>query len=60
MECRLTLRPFLMVHIIAADNASVPTDALLAATKYLNYRWFTFLAKTTNRPSIYIPYSIVK
>ncbi|MEZ8196922.1 hypothetical protein [Vibrio cortegadensis] len=60
MECRLTLRPFLMVHIIAADNASVPTDALLAATKYLNYRWFTFLAKTAYRLSVYIPYSIVK
>ncbi len=36
-----------VVSFIIAWTSPVPTDALSAVTKYLNYRWFAFFAVST-------------
>ncbi|NOI35740.1 hypothetical protein F0250_17550 [Vibrio cyclitrophicus] len=36
-----------VISFIIAWISPVPTDALSAVTKYLNYRWFAFFAVST-------------
>lgn len=36
-----------VISFIIAWTAPVPTDALSAVTKYLNYRWFAFFFVST-------------
>ncbi|MEZ9652950.1 hypothetical protein BCU32_009485 [Vibrio lentus] len=36
-----------VISFIVAWTAPVPTDALSAVTKYLNYRWFAFFVVST-------------
>lgn len=36
-----------VISFIVAWTAPVPTDALSAVTKYLNYHWFAFFAVST-------------